>query len=123
MDWAPFPLARLEELILDDLDQCSPELQALYVRLRIPPAKWEQSPWGDSGGGFWAVAVHGDRVLWYNDIEEGFNVSRFQTRGVIPGNEYWCDQDDLACALARLTGDIGPRAGPPEPIGEPGEDS
>ncbi len=28
-------------------------------------------------------------VLWYNDIEDGFNVSRFTTWGAIPDDEYW----------------------------------
>jgi hypothetical protein len=45
-----------------------------------------------------------DRVLWYNDIEEGFNVSRFTTVGSIPSTEYWCNQDELRWALSALAG-------------------
>lgn len=33
--------------------------------------------------------LHG-RVVWYNDIEEGFTIGRFDTRGTI--NEYTCNQ-------------------------------
>ena len=48
------------------------------------------------------MAVHADRVIWYNDIEDGFNVSRFEIQGRIPDDEYWCNQDPLRWALAGL---------------------
>jgi hypothetical protein len=41
-------------------------------------------------------------VLWYNDIEDGFNVSRFVQWGEIPSDEYWCSQDPLQYALPKL---------------------
>jgi hypothetical protein len=61
------------------------------------------------GGGFWVVAVYRDRVLWYNDVEEGFNVSQYQLSGVIPASEYWCNQDPLCWAIPKLLGDPGIR--------------
>jgi len=57
-------------------------------------------------------------VLWYNDIEDGFNVSRFEARGEIPRDEYWCDRDPLHWALVRLQGEPGALLGPPEPVGD-----
>ena len=90
----------------------------LWHLIRTPPEKWALHPWGDLGGGFWVVAVFGRSALWYNDIERGFNVSRFQTEGVIPSGEYWCNQDPLAVALAALAGHGGSRLGPPEPVPE-----
>jgi len=62
------------------------------------------------------VAVRENRVLWYNDIEDGFNVSQYSAVGTIPDNEYWCNQDSLKWALARLAGEPRPRLGPPQPI-------
>lgn len=82
----------------------------------MPPAKWHLSPWGDLGGGFWVVAVRDDRVLWYNDIEDGFNVSRFTETGTIPSTEYSCNQDDLAWALRALDGQLEGKFGPPRPL-------
>ena len=110
-------LGELESLLRRDLEECSEKLEAFFAQVRITPVKWRQSPWGVEG--FWAVAVNGDQVLWYNDIEDGFNVSRFVIRGEIPDDEYWCNQDSLKWALPRLAGDPGVRLGPPEAIPDP----
>jgi len=99
-----------------DLADCSEEQCSFFAQASIAPAKWRLSPWGDEGGGFWVVAVHGSRVLWYNDIEDGFNVSEFEFRGEIPHDEYWCNEDALRWALTRLQGELGSRRGPPEPV-------
>jgi len=71
-----------------------------WERIRIEPEKWRCSPWGDETGGFWAVAIDGDQVLWFNDIEEGFNWSRYSTRGTI--DEYFCNQDELEMIFERI---------------------
>ena len=116
MTWEPISLRDLESLLFRDLADCSGAQRDFFGRVRIQPTKWRLSPWGDVGGGFWAMAVHADRVLWYNDIEEGFNVSRFEIPGQIPEDEYWCNQDPLRRALTQLEGEPGPRFGPPGPI-------
>jgi hypothetical protein len=116
MSWKPISLSKLDSIMRSELEECSEEVRAFFARFRIVPIKWRQSPWGDMGGGFWAVAVHEGRVLWFNDIECGFNVSNFVTQGEIPENEYWCNQDTLQWAIPRLVGDPGGRFGPPEAI-------
>ncbi len=108
MTWQPMSLADLHALLCHELAQCSDEERQFFARVSIEPAKWGLAPRGNEGGGFWAVAVHQDRVLWWNDLEDGFNVSRFDVLGQIPRGEYWCNQDELRCALPRLRGDIGP---------------
>ena len=78
-----------------------PQLKALWSCIRIRPTKWSLPPWGNEGGGFWVVAVIGQHCIWYNDIEEGFNLSRFDSFGQI--GEYLCNQDDLMqCLLWHL---------------------
>ena len=116
MSWHPVGLADLVSLISRDLRECSAEQREFFARTRITPAKWLLPHWGDEGGGFWAVAVHEQRVLWYNDIEDGFNVSRFEVPGHIPRDEYWCNQDSLRRALPRLRRDHGAPAGPSEAV-------
>jgi hypothetical protein len=118
MSWKPINLNALESLVNSDLDECSKELRTFFAQVRIVPTKWRQSPWGVEGGGFWAVAVYQDHVLWYNDIEGGFNVSRFVVRGEIPDDEYWCNQDPLQWALPRLAGNPGINLGPPMAVPE-----
>ena len=115
MRWRPLSRAELNELIARQLVHCPDELRAYFSSTVFEPAKWRQSPYGDRGGGFWAVASDQNRVLWFNDIEDGFNVSSFEEWGVIPDNEYWCNQDELVDALNDLKyGPVG-RMGPPKP--------
>jgi len=115
MTWNPIERSDLESLLSRDLIDCSEEQKQFFAQVRIPPLKWTLSPWGDTGGGFWVVAVYRDRVLWYNDIEGGFNVSRYEVAGQIPEAEYWCNQDPLRWAMPRLVGDPAARLGPPRP--------
>jgi len=106
----------LNAILADQLQECSPDQQSFFTQVAGRPAKWQQSPWGNAGGGFWVVAIRDGRVLWYNDIEHGFNVSRFVTTGIIPDSEYWCNQDELRWALPRLAGERGVNLGPPQPV-------
>src|SRR4051812_29968801 len=84
MDWEPISKESLDELVAEGLAEATAEERVVFARAAVTPTKWQLSPWGDLGGGFWALAVMEDRVLWYNDIEDGFNVSHFVSRGTIP---------------------------------------
>ena len=76
------------------------ELQKFWGLIRIDPEKWTESTHRKEGGGFWVVGICGKQVIWYNDIEDGFNISTYKTYGKI--DEYWCNQDDLATAVTNL---------------------
>jgi hypothetical protein len=113
MNWKPIPLEKMQKMLAQELASCTDEQRAYLQRVALPaPQKWQLTPWGDLGGGFWAVAVQRDRVLWYNDIEDGFNVSCFVQRGVIPTAEYRCNDEDVQQALLRLAGETGHSLGP-----------
>lgn len=116
MDWESISLESLNELIAKELAEATADDRDLFARTAIAPTKWQLSPWGELGGGFWVVAVMDDRVLWYNDLEDGFNVSRFIARGTIPSTEYWCNQDELRWALRALVGKPDAKFSPPEPL-------
>src|ERR1700743_1150278 len=68
--------------------------------IKILPEKWAQYPYGDHDDGFWAVALLGRRVIWYNNIEDGFNRSRYTSYGTI--DEYWCNRDPLELTVQHL---------------------
>ncbi len=119
MVWTPITLVELRLLVMEELAECSDEQRTFFDSVRVPPTKWSQSPWGDEGNGFWVVALHQKNVLWYNDIEGGFNVSEFRAHGTIPDAGYWCNQDPLKWALQRLQGEPGPSVGQPEPLSTP----
>jgi hypothetical protein len=72
----------------------------LWDAIRIKPEKWQLHPYGDAGGGFWVVALIGQSVIWYNDVEEGFNRSRYSVHGEIA--DYWCNQDELEVTIEYL---------------------
>ncbi len=116
MEWEPITEREFCELVAAQLAMCPADLREFFARVKIPLAKWRQSPWADLGLGFWAAAVVENRVLWFNDIEDGFNVSRFEERGVIPNDEYWCNHDELRVALRIARDGGGMKAGPPEPL-------
>jgi hypothetical protein len=107
MAWMRLSREELESMIATALADHDDEVRAAWARIRIEPAKWRCSPWGDEAGGFWAVAIEGDRVLWLNDIEDGFNRSAFSERGVI--DEYRCDQTELTEIFSQLAYDSSVR--------------
>ena len=82
----------------------SPSQLRLWQTIRIEPEKWQQHPYGDPGSGFWAVALVGRTVIWYNDIEEGFNRSCYSKYGTI--DDYWCNQDELELTVQYLVSAI-----------------
>lgn len=79
MVWRPLSRDQLQGAIARELAECSDEQRAYFKRVAFEPTKWSQSPYGDEGGGFWAVAADDNRVLWYNDIG-----GRFQRVYVLP---------------------------------------
>lgn len=93
MNWSPIT----EEEILDSIhkayDRMSLAQRKLWEVIKVTPQKWQQKPYGDEGGGFWVVAVFGNSVIWFNDIEDGYNTSTYSTFGTI--DKYCCNQDEL----------------------------
>jgi hypothetical protein len=121
MTWTPITLSELEtEIQSAEAKMANSEL-ALWRMVSISPEKWALSPWGDEGGGFWVVAVAGKQCIYYNDIEDGFNVSSFLNWGGI--DHYRCNQDQLQWILHRMVAtingepDAAPNGGPATQVG------
>ena len=100
IEWEPIS----EPALLARIAQCQARMSEsegrLWEAVRIRLEKWHQHPYGDQGGGFWVVGLIGTTVIWYNDIEEGFNRSGFSTFGTI--DDYWCNHDELEITLQYL---------------------
>jgi hypothetical protein len=115
--WKPITLSELNDQIHKSEAYLNGELWNFWQLIKIDPVKWNEKSYGDEGGGFWVVAICGKKVIWYNDIEEGFNISDYETVGEIEG--YYCNQDELSWAviklfdLIKLGGAIIGQAGPP----------
>jgi probable addiction module antidote protein len=97
VDWGPISKPALQARIAQGVGRMTIAQLRLWNAIEVEPVKWQQHPYGDQGDGFWVVAVIGRTVIWYNDIEEGFNRSTYTAPGVI--DEYWCNPDELETAV------------------------
>lgn len=98
--WEPISFNKLNEKILKFEKVQTGVLNNFWFAIKIDSEKWEEETYGAEGGGFWVVALLGKVVIWYNDIEEGFNVSKYNDYGIIA--EYGCSQDELGMVVSSL---------------------
>lgn len=100
MDWSP----ATESFILDQIRADEAQMSADQVRIwkcvAITPVKWALKPQGDLTGDFWVVAVFGRSAIWYNDIEDGFDVSSYSSFGEIDG--YYASQYELRYVMQQI---------------------
>jgi len=115
--WTPITLIELYDQIKKTETDLKGEVWNFWQLIKIEPNKWEEPTYGNEGNGFWVVAIFGKQVIWYNDIEDGFNISDYNQYGQIDG--YYCNQDELSWSVIRLFkstingGQIIGQAGPP----------
>ncbi|NDW10507.1 hypothetical protein [Dysgonomonas sp. 520] len=118
--WTPISLNDLYDRILEAEKEFSGELSNFWELIKIFPEKWKEEKYAKEGDGFWVVAICGRKIVWYNDIEEGFNISDYKIYGQF--EDYYCNQDDLNWCiislfdLIKFGGGIIGQAGPPLPL-------
>jgi hypothetical protein len=100
VDWEPITEQALRARVAQGKARMTAAQLRVWEAIRIDPEKWCQHPYGDAGGGFWVVAIVGRTVIWYNDIEDGFNRSRYSAYATI--DDYWCNQDELEVTVQYL---------------------
>jgi len=93
--WIPVKQEKIERDIeyCDDILFAIPNCLKFWEFVKITPEKWQEKTMGEEGGGFWVVAILGKSVIYYNDIEEGYNLSTFTNYGEI--DNYYCNQMEL----------------------------
>ncbi|QJD97659.1 hypothetical protein HH214_18150 [Mucilaginibacter robiniae] len=99
-DWEPISLHELLDKIQKTEIDLKDELWNFWQLIKVYPTKWIEKEYGGKGGGFWIVAICGTKVIWYNDIEEGFNISEYKTFGEI--KQYVSNQDKLSWPVIQL---------------------
>ena len=97
--WQPVTAKELDALVTTQLADCSPEQHELFERYKVVPYLVPIDRQGKTEAVF-VVAKTGDMVLYYEDVEEGFNISPLSHDGSIatPGYEQW----ELRHALGHL---------------------
>jgi hypothetical protein len=119
-EWQPISEAELLLEINRGVEKMVTVQRRVWEMVKVMPRKWQLHPWGDQGGGFWVVAILEQTVVWFNDIEDGFNISQYTESGVIA--DYRCNQDELNWTVQRLlkaieVGEVsGGNFGPPQPM-------
>lgn len=120
MTWEPISEADLRDRINYSCDRMTPEQSKLWEVIKIHPQKWKEETYGELGGGFWVVAIIGSSVVWFNDIEYGFNQSVYSELGKI--DEYCCNQDELEWTVQDVINLLedgyysAGKSGPPQPV-------
>jgi hypothetical protein len=93
VEWKPITKKALQDCIRQGVARTSVDERNLWRTIEMEPPKWALHAHGDAGGGFWAVGLIGGTVVWYNDLEEGFNRSEFSKFGTI--DDYFGNHDEL----------------------------
>jgi hypothetical protein len=96
MEWKPANIATVKKIVQDDLAECDDEQVSAFELYAVQPYLAPIIRYGKAESVI-VVARMRDEVIYWEDVEEGFNVSPIAPDGRIP--EHSCNQDDLGLAL------------------------
>jgi hypothetical protein len=97
--WKPISALELNRLVDLELTNCGIEQQNLFARYRVPPYRVPIHRLGKLEEVF-VVAELPSGVIYYEDVEEGFEFDSLGTDGAIP--EQSCNQYELGHVLSQL---------------------
>jgi hypothetical protein len=114
MAWNPATIDEVKDILRSELKKCSAEQVAVFQQYSVEPFLASIVRYGRQESVV-VVARKSNEVIYWEDVEEGFNNSALGPTGRVL--EHWCNQDDLGVALSRLiqprelrTGNWGPAA-------------
>ncbi len=96
--WKPTTLSELQAILSEDLSRCTPEQRRLWESCSVTPRLVPIVRYGSQEQVF-VVAERQREAIYWEDVEQGFNISPLGSNGDIL--EHWCNQDELAFALDR----------------------
>lgn len=99
MEWKPPTVDEVKEILKADLKKCNSRQIAIYRQYSVEPHFAPIVRYGKAENVV-VVAQKSDEVIYWEDVEEGFNISPVGPDGRVL--EHWCNQDDLGIALNRL---------------------
>ncbi len=99
MTWLPASVEDVERIVTNDLRKCSVEQIAKFRRRRaVPPYLAPIVRYGKREEVV-MVTRKQSQVIYWEDVEEGFNISPIAADGTVL--EHYCNQDSLGVALNR----------------------
>lgn len=87
----------VQELFLAEFNIDNEQLK-FWNKIKIEPEIWSCNDVIEEN--FWIVAKTNKHIIWYNDIEEGFNISKYKIEGIIIS--YNNSKQELHLALKQL---------------------
>jgi hypothetical protein len=98
--WRPTTREQLQRLVAEQLNSCTDAQRQFFEKHRVEPYSVSIRRLGKTEKVF-VVAQFGDLLLYYEDIEDGFELDRLDASGVIP--KQGCNQFELRHVLHQLT--------------------
>ena len=103
MNWKPVSLERFAEILSSEVSSLEPDVQRLYGQYKVQPF---QLPCLRNPGGLreqvFVVAKNGNRLLYFDDVEDDFGVAIPDEDGVM---REWGNYGPLVRALLVLDED------------------
>lgn len=114
--WQPATIEEVSEIVTRDLKACDTEQLATFDKYRVKPFAAPLMRYGQMESVV-VVARNGNEVIYYEDVEDGFNVSPISPEGQIL--EHWCNDDELRFALNAWVKErrLHSKLGPAQPLG------
>ena len=96
--WQPITVVEIEALVADQFPNCSPAQQIALASYRVP---FYSVPFQRSRAleQVFVVAELPSGLLYYDDVEEGFEVGVLDADGIL--QDHGCNQLELTYALSR----------------------
>lgn len=96
--WQPISLTELQELVAKELQCCTRNQKEAFARFRIP---FYQVPIHRFGNieRVWVVAKLPAGLLYYEDVEEGFELGGLDEDGAL--QDHGCNQYQLSHVIAQ----------------------
>lgn len=96
--WRPITIPELEAMVAEQLDACSPAQQAAFARFRVPFHPVPLARVGAVESALVVARLPGG-LLYFEDVEQGFEVGTPGADGILP--DIGCHQFQLTHVLAR----------------------
>ena len=96
MPWHPATIEDVKEVLKQELKKCNPQQITTFHQHSVDPYFASILRYGNREQVV-VVAEKSGEVMYWEDVEEGFNISPVGPDGQIL--QYWCNQDDLGVAL------------------------
>ena len=95
-EWKPASVEEVKRIVKKDLARFDAKQRAVFQQYKVEPYTASIVRYGNPETVV-IVAQRGNEVIYWEDVEQGFNLSRITDKGLIL--EHWCNQDDLGLAL------------------------